>query len=238
MIAKEKQSNFTKVNSIYIYMTHTEKLLSSVALIKTAHTLNKNANNDSAESRQEVMNKMFNNGLLSNLTEHFSPFYGSYVSGKRTALSRALGKEPSSNIEYPLTQSIINMLIGGAGGGAIGAGLGKSKGLGIGAALGSAGGAIYRTLAAQREGANNEKDYVLGKYSNPVKPETYGFLKSLLLPLSGPHRHGEAIAHNQLKGKNEDTTAATILNTLGSLGGVALPVGVGQNFIANNIPDK
>ena len=240
-------------------MTHTEKLLSSVALIKTAHTLSEIAEADAEMNpemarRKAEMDDIYPKGVLPTATDYLLGTSTATNAGKRTALAKALGRQPSTNLEYPLSRELLNTLVGALAGGAAGAGLGgligneeggSIGGAGVGAAaggvLGALAGIMKRRYDARQEHAQNEKDYIAGEEKRPVLPLKKSLLSQLVTPLSGFHRAGEATAFSKLKGNMHETeTLNKLVNTLATLSPTPgrLLGGAVQNIRANEIIDR
>jgi hypothetical protein len=240
-------------------MTHTEKLVSSVLLIKTAHTLSEIAEADAEMNpemarRKAEMDDIYPKGVLPTATDYLFGASSATNAGKRTALAKALGRQPSTNLEYPISRELLNTLVGALAGSAAGAGLGgligneqggPIGGAGVGAAaggvLGALAGLIKRRYDARQEHDQNEKDYIAGEEKRPVLPLKKSLLSQLVTPLSGFHRAGEATAFSKLKGNRHETeTLNKLVNTLATLSPTPgrLLGGAVQNVRANEIIDR
>lgn len=136
--------------------------------------------------------------------------------GRAKQLGRAMHKDIPGPLNHPRTSVFLQTMGGGLGGGAVGGlagyGLGSldsKQSAGDGAVLGTALGAgvggiagmlrsLYKRRQAMREIA---KAYETGTPLDPtVKPHT-GFINSLLTPLAGPTRSGEADVYEATHGK-------------------------------------
>lgn len=243
-------------------MTHTEKFVSSVLLVKTAHTLSEIAESDAEMNpemarRKAEMDIIYPKGILPTVTDYAFPYSSATNAGKRTALAKALGRQPSTNLEYPLSRELLNTLVGALAGGAAGAGLGGligdeqggpmggAGGVGVGAAagglLGALAGVMKRRYDARQEHAQNEKDYIAGAEKRPVLPLKKSLLSQIFTPLSGFHRAGEATAFSKLKGNMHETeTLNKLMNALSTVSPSpgSLLGGAVQNVRANEIIDR
>ena len=140
-----------------------------------------------------------------------APTFGSSRAGRASQMARASGDEPGSLVDYPLTTDALGAVGGGLVGlgGLAGASLLSSDpnrqiGRGVGGATLAAGSLLGMLLARhmRHKKINDISDRFdqassEGRTSNP-KP-SIGALSSVLLPLGGPHRAGQADAYEAIR---------------------------------------
>lgn len=188
--------------------------------------------------------------------------WGGTRAGKAQQLAESMGEEPSFNVRHPGTSQLLSSLVGTAGGGLLGAGLGAGigaltgndnmgAGAGIGTAVGALGGAVGGPLyAAHRR--RKEMGGITDRFQSrlesggkitPKKPE-FGWLATLLAPLRGPHRAGQADTYEALS-RNAAPSSDTLRNTGYTAGMlpyvgpmVGLPMSYGQNIGAKLKADR
>ena len=222
----------------------------------------KNLRRQRARNRAEDLVPM--KGFGRGYADYFLPgTFGGTRAGRATMVARALGQDPDLSVSHPNTDQAISSFGGMLGGGAIGAGLGGLAGAltgdlnnaATGATLGFSGGGGLGALAGMAGAGMNRRDQ-LQKIQDSLAGELarhgtsrlkldapqYGALSSLLQPLSGAHRAGQADAYEALRnntryaktpGRHAGYLAAQLGNALQPAGlAVNMAQGIGQNFSA------
>ena len=146
--------------------------------------------------------------------------FGGTRAGRATMIAKALGKKPDFSVSHPNTDTLLSslggsifggmggMALGGLGGAltgslenaATGAILGGSLGGGVGSIAGAAGSGMQR-----REQMQKIQDSLAGELEQhgtsrlKLDAPQYSALSSILQPLSGAHRAGQADAYEALR---------------------------------------
>jgi hypothetical protein len=185
--------------------------------------------------------------------------FGGTRAGRATMIAKALGQKPDFSVSHPNTDQMLGSFGGMLGGGAIGAGLGglagaltgnldnaaigALTGLGVGGTGGSLAGIVGSGMQRREQMQKIQNSLAKeleshGTSRMKLDPPQYGALSSLLQPLSGAHRAGQADAYEALR--DNTRYAKTPGRTTGYLAahipyaGAAVQVGqgIGQNFSA------
>ena len=182
--------------------------------------------------------------------------FGGTRAGRATMIAKALGQNPDFSVSHPNTDMALSSLVGGTTFGLGGAGIGALLGAlggnpaagalvggGIGGMAGSLGG-IAGSGMERREQMQNIQDDLANELEQHgtsrlnLKTPQYGVASSLLSPLGGAHRAGQADAYEALK--NNTRYAKTPGRTAGYLAAhipyagplLNMGQGIAQNFSA------
>lgn len=185
--------------------------------------------------------------------------FGGTRAGRATMVAKALGQKPDFSVSNPVSDSALSSLGGGALGAIPGAALGGllgalsgnpnnaaagamlGGGLGgtAGSILGVAGSGMTRREHMQKIQEDLAKELEQhGTSRLNLETPQYGLVSSLLMPLSGAHRAGQADAYEALKnntryGKTPGRTAGYLAAHLPYVGPlVNAGQGIGQNLSA------
>lgn len=212
-------------------------------------------------SREDIADRLGNKGVGSAIYDYaplgLGAAYGAHGAGKATALSKALGRDPSFDMNNPMTAMAIKGVLGSLGGQLAGGGIGHAIdnmqeanspdeevlrlpsntliGQGAGGFLGGFLGAAQSKYKRRSEHQRNVADYENGADIETEEPKNKGLLGSLLLPFSGYHRAGEAEGHRLLRGKSQGQGTSQTANALSNIPLANIPLGIIQNLRANEI---
>lgn len=156
----------------------------------------------------------------------FSYSFSARRAGKATAMAEAQGYEAPWSVRLPATMSVLSMLGGSVAGAAIGGLLNNALGVKPGGILGGHLGLTINNFVRRNHIKGIRDGYDRSESIEPVRPNM-SYMKSVLAPLAGPHRHGMAKGYEALSGQTDpkETGKRNLLHTAyiipGGVGAVA-----------------
>lgn len=174
-----------------------------------------------SQARQRTVELLPMRGASKAIQDALPGLWGGVRAGRATQLAEALGIKPGLRTRYPITtatgEQLAGSLAGGLAGGLIG-GVGShlvgvprelsggqiGAGVAVGGLLGILAGHVHNTVKRRQQMKTiQQKLYNHLRQHGPhsLRPQTkdWGLTSSVLLPLSGAHRAGQADTHEALR---------------------------------------